>query len=97
MGRVRRIHLLRQIAHPTLRVGGVIAAFFLIFQSVSISNIVSNALNTSSLTGFLNFSLRAVTDTEPMIQLLLFVGLALGFWVVYEEIEKKRILREMGI
>lgn len=97
MGRVRRVHFLRTFANPALKVGAFVAALFLIFQSVSVGNVVSNALNISSISGFFNFTLHAITNTEPTVQALLVISLVLGVWMVFEELEKRRLLKEMGI
>ncbi len=75
MRRVYGIYLMRTLGKPTVRLGAFAAILLAITSSVSMPNIIHNALHSSNIVGF---TLAAVSNTTMYVQLgVLLVGLLL--------------------
>lgn len=69
MRRVYGVYLFRQLTSPAVRTGVLLLAGIIVVSSVSISHVVSNALNIGSISGFVNFFFVAVAHTTLAVQL----------------------------
>lgn len=72
MARVRRAYYMRKLVGPTaLKAYGLVVCAFGLFSAVSIVNIVANMPSVTTPAAFGSFLLKAVTNTEVVVQLLL--------------------------
>ena len=77
MGRVHRIHVLRQyVNRTTLKMYGAGVIFGVLMGTVSLTNIYANMPSLATPANFIDFILRAVVNTDALVQVLV-VGLML--------------------
>ncbi len=82
MRRVYGVYVMRQLTSPMVRFVALATAFFAIASSVSLPHVVENALNISSVPGFLNFWVVAVANTTLAVQIFVIIAFALALWTV---------------
>ena len=80
MHRVRRIHLVRQIAKPAVRAIVFLAACLAITSLVSVRNVIANVSRMSGIAHIANFFLSAFVRTEFFVQAALIVALIVVVW-----------------
>lgn len=95
MRRVWGIYLMRQAGSPVLRIGALGVIALALVSSVSIKNVIANALSTSGVTGLARFSFTALADTSLVVQLLTILALALVAWFVADTIHTTLFTRSM--
>lgn len=83
---MRRVYLMyygRAISRPLPRLALLVGLALVFVGSVSVVNVVANALSTDGLYGFANFVIDAFVTTTPLVQLVS-VGIAamLAWFVV---------------
>lgn len=95
MRQVWGIYILRQLTSPALRLGALCVIAVALVSSVSIKNVLANAVATSGLSGLARFSLYAVLDTTVFVQILLFLALALALWFTVDAVRTAIFTRSM--
>lgn len=86
MRRVWGIYLMRQVMKPGTRLTAFLAVCLAIASSVSMPNIIRNALQSHDL---VRFSLSAVTSTTFAIQLGVLMAGAILIWTLFDAVRPR--------
>jgi len=84
MRRVWGIYMLRQLGSPSVRIGVFAGALIVFASSVSVPNVIANALHISSLPGLFNFVVVAAANTSAIVQLAASVAFFFLLWTAVD-------------
>lgn len=90
MRRVYGIYVMRQAMKPSVRLTAFLVLCIAIASSVSMPNIIANALHSSDL---IDFSLVAITSTRFYVQLGVLAAGLLLIWTVFDALRPSSRMR----
>lgn len=74
MRRVYGVYVLRQLSHPAVRIGALLALTLALRELIWVSSVVENISKKSDIVEFLNYGFSAFIGTEFIVQLVVLAG-----------------------
>ncbi len=81
MRRVYGIYIMRMVTKPAVRLAAFLTICLVITSSVSMPNVIANALHSNNLW---SFSLAAIAGTKVAVQFGILAALALLVWTIVD-------------
>lgn len=91
MRRVYVVYWARQLTKPASRVMIFGALTFALIGSVSVANVLTNALNTAGLAGLVTFALSAFTEAETTVKVVSVALVGMIGWAALDTARKIQI------
>ncbi len=90
MRRVWGIYVMRQLTSPAVRVGVVVGALLVFISSVSVGNVIANALHISSIPALVNFFVVAAANTTLAVQLAVSIAFLFALWTAVDFVRRSQ-------
>ncbi len=84
MRRVYLTYCTRQVCKPVPRLVVLAVLLLALIGSVSVVNVIANALNTSGIAGLINFIFSAFLNTDGSVQLVAVLSASMIAWFAYD-------------
>ena len=88
MHRVYGVYIVRQLTSPIVRFAALATVFFALVSSVSLPNVVQNALNAEGISGLINFAVVAIVGTTFVVQICVAAAVLLTAWIGVDAVRR---------
>lgn len=89
MRRVYGVYLFRQVTSVQARIAAFAVLLFALASSVSLPDVIANALHAEGLVGIMRFVVVALTDTTTPVQLSVLGASLLVLWTLADLIRRQ--------
>lgn len=96
MRRVYGVYWLRQVTSVQARIGAFAVLLFALASSVSLPDVVANALHAQGLSGIMHFVVVALTDTTTPVQLSV-LGVSLIVLWSFADIVRRQTQNQLSL